>query len=293
MVRAVLTLLAGCASPGGVPAGAQAAPAERLVEAPPNPAPARGGSGVLATVCEASAIVAWDGGWLVGDNEDSKRLYAYDLDFTPRGPVALPTEVDDIEALAVVGGGYWVFGSHSANKDGEPRPQRERILAPDGTFRALTLATCPACTAARGRAPDAGGFNIEGAAVWNGRVWLGLRAPLSASGEALLLGLDEAGAVSETMALDLGGLGVRELVAEGEGLLLVAGPTADADVAHALYRLDADRTLTRLTVSLPPSTEGIALDPAQPDTLVYVTDGEGKPGKCKKPSTWGRIPLPR
>jgi len=255
------------------------------------PALAAASGGVLATSCEASTILPWQGGWLVGDNEDKRQLYAYRADFAPIGPVPLPAEVDDIEALALGGGGYWVVGSHSTNKDGEARPLRERLLAPDGTLTPLGLAGCPACVAARGRAPNAGGFNIEGAVVWGDALWLGLRAPLGPDGRAQLLRLDGVGAVVETLPLDLGGLGVRELVPDEDGLLLVAGPTADATTAHALFRVAADRAVTRLG-ALPPSTEGLAIDPADPTRLVYVTDGDGKPGKCKDPARWGRMARP-
>lgn len=288
MVGSLLTFLAcTCASPtvpnsppSGGSTSAQAAPSAKEARS------SRGG--VLPETCEASTLIPWQGGWLVGDNEDSKKLYAFDRDFSPRAPVALPSEIDDIEAIALGAGGYWVFGSHSTNKDGEVRPKRERLLAPDGSSKPLDLAACPACVASRGLGPDQAGLNIEGAAWWGDKLWLGLRAPLSASGKALLLGVDGAAAVDDTVELDLGGLGIRELTPYGDSLLVIAGPTADANAPHQLYRLDRDRTLTRLQVALPTSTEAIGIDPDN-GTLVYVTDGDGKPGKCKKPSTWGRI----
>lgn len=282
MVGSILTLIGCvCAAPstGGTPPAAPYAPH------PPVPA------GVLLGACEASTILPWNGGWLVGDNEDSRRLYAYDLDFAPRGTIQLPAEVDDIESMALGGAGYWVVGSHSTNKDGERRPLRERILAPDGSPRQLALAACPPCVAARGLAPNAGGFNIEGAAWWSDRLWVGLRAPLSASGKAYLLEVDGTATVASVMELDLDGLGVREMIPYDGGLLILAGPTADAKVEHHLYGLDATRLLTHLPVRLPASTEGIALDPARPGTLVYVTDGDGKPGTCKQPATWGRVTI--
>ncbi|MDP2309548.1 MAG: DUF3616 domain-containing protein [Pseudomonadota bacterium] len=286
MVGALLALLActcaGSASP--VPGGVGTLPSAAPVSATAD-------GGVLAGACEASTIIPWNGGWLVGDNEDSKQLYAYDLDFKARGTVALPTEVDDIESLALRGAGYTVVGSHSTNKDGKARPQRERLLTPEGVLAPLVLDACPTCVAARGLGPDQSGLNIEGAASWGDRLWLGLRAPLSASGKALLLGLDAGGAVAETVEIDLGGLGVREMIPYGDGLLLIAGPTADASAPHQLYKLDAARVLTPLPVRLPTSTEGIAVDPTTPGTLVYVTDGDGKPGKCKQPATWGRVSI--
>ncbi|MDP2312141.1 MAG: DUF3616 domain-containing protein [Pseudomonadota bacterium] len=291
MVGAVLALLAACtcAAPSSVPSSALAAPGAAVPDAAAPPPSAAGG--VLAGLCEASTLVPWNGGWLVGDNEDTERLYAFDPDFTPRPPIPLPSVVDDIEALALRDGGYWVVGSHSTNKDGEVRPKRERLLSPTGAALPVTFEGCAPCQAARGLGPDRAGLNIEGAASWNGRLWLGLRAPLSASGKALLVALDDKGAAAETLEVDLGGLGIREAIPHGDGLLLIAGPTADADTPHALYRLDAARALTRL-VTLPTSTEGIAVDPSQPNTLVYVTDGDGKPGKCKQPATWGRISTP-
>lgn len=298
MVGSLLAFLA-CSTaapvPGAAPVDSESAPvaSERAAAAVPEVAdaavPGASAGGVLAGACEASTIIPWEGGWLVGDNEDSKQLYAYDLAFSPKGTVALPSEVDDIESLALRGNGYAVVGSHSTNKEGKVRPARERLLTPEGALAPLVLDGCPTCVAARGLGPAQSGLNIEGAASWGDRLWLGLRSPLSASGKALLLALDDAGAVTETVELDLGGLGVREMIPYGDGLLVVAGPTADANVAHQLYKVDADRTITRVPVVLPASTEGIAVDPAASGALVYVTDGDGKPGKCKQPATWGRL----
>ena len=310
MVRALLILLLGCA--GAAESPAPPAPASAPPAAPagaptaaPGPAPTAasstgdstpGGSapgGVLAGLCEASALVPWQGGWLVGDNEDPRALHAFGPDFAPRGPVALPAEVDDIEALVLRDGGYLVVGSHSANKEGKARPARERLLYPDGRVLSAALDACPACVAARGRAPDAGGFNVEGAAWRDGTLWLGLRAPLAPGGAALLLALDDAGRATRTVELDLGGLGVRDLAPGPSGLLVVAGPVGDGDAAHSLWSLGATGERPERLLDLPPSTEGIALDPADPGRLVYVTDGDGKPGApCKVPATWGAVRLP-
>jgi hypothetical protein len=295
MVGSLLAFLACAAPASSVEPGAPqpAAPPSAAATVPTPPASATAGltyGGLLAGPCEASTIIPWDGGWLVGDNEDSEKLYAFGLDFSPRGTVPLASEVDDIESLALSGPRYVVVGSHSTNKDGKVRPARERLLSPDGVLVPLALDGCPACVAARGLGPDQSGLNIEGAATWGDRLWLGLRAPLSASGKALLLGVDAGGAVVETVELDMGGLGVREMIPYGDGLLVIAGPTADANAAHQLYELAADRTLTRVA-TLPTSTEGIAVDPSTPGTLVYVTDGDGKPGKCKQPAAWGRVTI--
>lgn len=295
MVGSLLVLLAACSpEPKAAPAAASvvpAAPAASAGATSPTPAaPAAGG--VLAGLCEASTLVPWEGGWLVGDNEDKRSLHLYGPDFAPRGALPLAAEVDDIEAIAWKDGAYLVVGSHSTNKDGEPRPARERIVASDGRALTVALDACPACLAAKGRKPDAGGFNIEGAAWHGGTLWLGLRAPLAPSGAALLLALDDAGRVTKTVEVDLGGQGIREMIPSGDGLLLVSGAVADGNAPHGLWRLSAPGAAPTRLADLPPSTEGIAVDPADPTGLYYLTDGDGKPGKpCKAPATWGRVTI--
>ncbi len=88
------------------------------------------------------------------------------------------------------------------------------------------------------------GFDVEGLAVVDDRVFLGLRGPVL-RGWALVLELrpyadsqDPArlrladfpdGAPYRKHALDLGGLGVRDLCPDGDDLLVLAGPTMDLD----------------------------------------------------------------
>jgi hypothetical protein len=228
----------------------------------------------------------------VGDNETGDHLFAYGADLAARPPVPLAQPVEDIEALAPRADGVWVIGSQSTTKKGERRALRERILAPDGSLRAIDLTGCTTCLNARGLAPNAGGLNVEGAAWVGDQLWLGLRAPLDA-GKALLLRLDDDARVVEVVRVDLGGNGVRELVSTDTGLYVVAGPVADGDAPHALYRLaDPHAAPERLPVTLPPSTEGLAPDPATPGAWLYVTDGDGKNGACKTPATWGRVKAP-
>lgn len=94
------------------------------------------------------------------------------------------------------------------------------------------------------------GFDIEGIAVRGERVFLGMRGPVL-RGWALLLELE----LKETKPgrlkprkitpdgvryakhfLDLDGLGIRELAFDGDGLLILAGPTMDLDGPVGLYR---------------------------------------------------------
>ena len=103
------------------------------------------------------------------------------------------------------------------------------------------------------------GFDVEGIAARGDRVWLGLRGPVL-RGWAVVLELhmktkkDGRRLKPRTIGeddqryrkhlCDLGGLGIRDLVFDGDALLLLAGPTMDLDGPVAVYRwedvLDVD-----------------------------------------------------
>lgn len=258
----------------------------------PEAAPIPANAGVLAGSCEASTVVPWKGGWLVGDNETKDKLFLYNADFSFREVVPLTDPVDDIEALVPVGDKVLVEGSYSRNKDAEERPERQRSAWLGSPARTLDLgAGCAPCAMTKTAAPNAGGLNVEGAAVVDGTLWLGLRAPI-VDGKALLVevpgGLDGAGASTGMKKIDLGGRGVREIVPYKTGWLLIGGPAMDSAEPHRLFYLDRlDGTPKDLGVDLPTSTEGVAVE--GPTSIVYVVDGDGKNGKCKEPATWGRM----
>jgi hypothetical protein len=91
------------------------------------------------------------------------------------------------------------------------------------------------------------GFDIEGIAVKDCEVLLGLRGP-AVGGFALVMRLSlklgakelslrkRAGARYGLSYLQLNGLGVRDLFRMGDDVLVLAGPTMDLDAPFALYR---------------------------------------------------------
>ena len=108
------------------------------------------------------------------------------------------------------------------------------------------------------------GFDIEGLAVRQGRVYLGLRGPVL-RGWAIILALEpKAADAPGTLRLSkvgkggprvikhflwLGGMGIRDLIFDGDDLLILAGPTMDIDGIAAVWRLQrpdelADGSLT-------------------------------------------------
>ncbi len=166
------------------------------------------------------------------------------------------------------------------------------------------------------------GLDIEGLAVVGDRIYLGLRGPVlrgwavvlelrltEGDGQNLLLAPiadgngdaagtaddDAAGATDDAVGgrryrkhfLDLDGLGVRDILAHGDDLLLLAGPTMDLDGPVRIYRWrDAAHARTSVVVTdeaiervleLPVGTgddhpEGIALMPGEPSALLVVHD---------------------
>jgi Protein of unknown function (DUF3616) len=95
------------------------------------------------------------------------------------------------------------------------------------------------------------GFDIEGLAVHQDRVFLGLRGPVLGGWAIILdieveehtpgvLTLKEIGPAAQRYRkhfVDLHGLGVRELCLQGEDLIILAGPTMDLEGAMRVFRL--------------------------------------------------------
>ena len=96
------------------------------------------------------------------------------------------------------------------------------------------------------------GFDVEGLAAAGGRLFLGLRGPV-VRGWAVVLELEPAetadrperlklkrigpeGRRYRKHLLDLDGLGVREITADGDDLLVLAGPTMDVRAPATLFR---------------------------------------------------------
>ncbi|WP_341529505.1 DUF3616 domain-containing protein [Nostoc sp. UHCC 0302] len=94
------------------------------------------------------------------------------------------------------------------------------------------------------------GFDIEGIAIYQDRIFLGLRGPVLRGWAVVLeieledfsaglLTLRQIGAAKEAYKkhfLWLNGLGIRDLCLDGEDLLILAGPTMDLDGPVQIYR---------------------------------------------------------
>jgi len=110
------------------------------------------------------------------------------------------------------------------------------------------------------------GFDIEGLAIYENRIYLGMRGPVL-RGWAVMLEIEVENSSPETLTLksigaegqlykkhfiNLNGLGIRDLCLDGEDLLLLAGPTMDLDGPVRIYRLEHGVHLSENSLSQPP-----------------------------------------
>ena len=246
----------------------------------------------------------------------------------------------DLEALARLGDDLVAVGSQSRNKRCEPKENRQRLrrlgLRKDGTLeetgvidsaktwadamgkgtkRCLAAlfvsppppgaeAACEALVTAEKEASEkrCQVVNVEGAfGDRDGRLWLGLRAPL-AGGRAVLLrmvhGFKEL-RFDRVALLDLEGRGVRELAVAGDHLYGIAGPELDADVPFALLRASlaevlagGEPTVEILRRDLLTSSEGLLVRAEQAYVFVDGDAGEGGAVECRTPAGWYEVDVP-
>lgn len=115
------------------------------------------------------------------------------------------------------------------------------------------------------------GFDIEGIAVYQNRIFLGLRGPVL-RGWAVILEIEVELSQTEVLTLKpiaekgqsykkhfvfLNGLGIRDLHLAGEDLLILAGPTMDLDGPVQVYRLQAGVNLPDDTLHYPEYVQDI------------------------------------
>lgn len=257
---------------------------------------------------EASAITVRAEGKvaIVGGDETRARLWAVSLDNLskrwelPYPPGAQP--LDDIEALAPWGkNDLFVCCSQSRTKPhSRVKPERNRLalvtLSPDARevtsvriydglrdhllsylgARAADLVENTEAIA--GGSPATGGLNVEGIALWQDQLLVGLRSPV-AKGGAIVIPIKNPARLFEAalsrnapefgqiMILPTGpGEGIRDMCATGGAVLIILGASGEVyKTKPRIVRWDpAKNTLTPLRVpgfKHIAKPEGIAVDP--------------------------------
>jgi hypothetical protein len=134
------------------------------------------------------------------------------------------------------------------------------------------------------------GFDIEGIAIYQNRLFLGLRGPVL-RGWAIMLEIELETSTPELLKLKqigqeqlykkhfihLNGLGIRDLCLDGEDILILAGPTMDLDGPVRIYRLQNGVNLREDTLSKPDMIQEIPYgnldDHAEGITLFHEITG--------------------
>jgi hypothetical protein len=231
--------------------------------------------------------------------------------------VELPKEGGqaDAEAAAFDNGWFYAIGSHgTSRRNGAFQGSRDfvyRIRSDGGAAgrweasHALSeiLATTPGlaenfCTGASAapcKSLQQGGVNIEGLAVRDGRMSIGFRAP-SPGGRAFVMQVDAAavfgaGAIEPgILRIQLGhdaqgrDLGVRDLTALSDGLLILAGPslpegdkeTSSGRVLFWPGRDETTRALCEIAVEAPDMKPEVLLELGETESeyrLLILFDG--------------------
>jgi len=226
-------------------------------------------------MADASGAVAVDSHlFLACDDEQNKlRLYRNDLPGPPLREYDLNYFLEvtgksleaDLEAGVRIGNrAYWI-GSHGRNKNAKERFNRCRFFATDIAVRGGEVDLQPVgrpykrlledlladsrfvrfgLSEASLYAPkEEDGLNIEGlAATPEGHLLIGFRNPIP-SGRALIIPMlnpkevveGQAASLGEAIQLNLGGLGIRDMVFYGGTYLIIAG-SYKADGRFELYR---------------------------------------------------------
>jgi hypothetical protein len=239
----------------------------------------------LPGLCEPSgAAVDVEGHIWIADDDQDDRLFRWAPGFGSVTPVTLPqlgkkSILQDMEGLTWQGTTLWVLGSHSLNRKGKlkrraqllgwsaPRdsgPHTLHSLWPDDSTAIpepvanAALSGCPDCVARS----EWRQLNIEGVTMApdGSTLFLGLRAPLTAAGDALVLAVGTGPAtvppIERFYTLQLGRRGVRALTPHPtrSSYWVVAGPPEDADrrdTGFALFEWTPGSSPT-LVVRLPP-----------------------------------------
>lgn len=226
-------------------------------------------------------------------------------------PIAGIDKLNDAEALcAGPDGQYFLATSHAQNRKGQDRPERRRLLllALDGRALQIRGALDLAGAIADAGVVPPGAVDIEGLAYRAGALYVGLKAPQTAAGGALVLRADRIERALQTGVLPAGDLrvfaevplrvdgaagpvtqGVSDLsfLPDGSLVLLANSPKhRPADGGGALWQLRAQQAprLLRRFPGLKP--EGVTLT-ADRRALLIVFDRD------RQPPLWLRQELPR
>jgi hypothetical protein len=208
-------------------------------------------------------------------NDEKKYAQFFSIEGTNITPRAVIRLVDqdaegdpDAEGVAYDGGHLYVVGSHGRSRHGDKandgsyvvfrfpvdkatgrppfKPSEDEVVGIDSSPRLRdALRNGRIIKDFYDKPLASNGVNIEGIAVKDGRMYLGLRGP-SHAGTAFVLSVDAKAVFTETQSLDAKVLdlrlgkdtGIRDLASVSDGVLVLSGPVNEQDIEPALFHWD-------------------------------------------------------
>jgi hypothetical protein len=252
-------------------------------------------------MCDASAGILVSSKVVVANDEDNfLRVYSVEQGGTAtqqidlnRFPGFSKGKEADLEAAASLDNLVFWIGSHGRNKNGKESPSRQvlfgcKVTEINGTidlqiagkpYRELLqdlvenpkLKALGLLDASKLAPKERGALNIEGlAATRNNQLLIGFRNPIP-RGKALLVPLlnpketieGTRAKLGEPILLDLGGLGIRDIVLFGDRYLILAG-SFDGGSASQLYKWNGE--------SSPKLLRDLRLGRGNPEAIVVDTN---------------------
>jgi len=206
----------------------------------------------------------------------------------------------DLEGAAKMGDLIFWIGSHGRDKDAKKKKERQVLLATaltgfgkhakleiagkvytqliDDLLKDSALSPFHLAKAATLGPNDEGGLNIESLAADHGKLWIGFRNPIGKDGKALMVPLLNPKEVikkggkarlGEPITLNLGGLGLRDMVRWHDSFLIIAGDFVD--------RFAPGAKPSRV-FSWKPGTEpkdiGVDFYDLNPEAIMIIGDGD-------------------
>ncbi|MFL5785807.1 MAG: DUF3616 domain-containing protein, partial [Bacteriovoracaceae bacterium] len=167
---------------------------------------------------------------------------------------------DDLEGLAPFEGNAFLgMTSHSLTRSGKRKPERENLILFQlkenevkmmkhwslrdqlMDFIEKKVGSNVDVYRMRNSPPDQGGLNIEGLGYLDGKIYLGVRSPLTKNGNALIVTVGSPLSnlqLLEVTPVNLDGKGIRGIDQDEQGLLILSGPVDDLPATFGLHRYD-------------------------------------------------------
>lgn len=209
-------------------------------------------------MAEASGLARVGKTLVIAGDEDSRVLWVQEGESVKKLRVD-GGKWDDLEDLAGLDSEHF-FGvtSHSLTKNGQEKAEREQLLLftkghgisvkASWNLREKILERLEETLAAeldlhvvRHGTHLTGGLNVEGLAYLSGKLYLGLRSPVTRHGEAILIEVNDptsAPTLGKVRKLPLRGKGIRGLETFGNRLLVLSGTVDDSDTEFGLELYD-------------------------------------------------------